>query len=511
MKRFSETGKIHWTRYLSKPEIAHCPFQARENRCRKTTRHNSCPVLPDGTLLFASHRVETLIPGTAVSTAIRLLTITVCRVHGIIRFLTRRTPCIWLITLHAIQLSAAPPIPSMSSYARGHSTAWEQRQLGEVTEKVTEKNSGLAYQQVLTNSATHGIVRQSEYFDRIVASKNHLDAYYVVNPNDYVYNPRISKEAQCGPINRNTLELTGIASPLYLVFRVSPQSLAYEFLDQYFKTANWFNYMKLQGNSGARSDRFTIADSDFFSMPVRIPSLPEQHHIGEFFSTLDKLIAAAERQETLLRQKKQAYLQLMFPCEGETQPRLRFSGFSGDWEQRQSSELFVPVKENGHSDLPVLSATQSEGMVYRDDQSRDIKFKKDNLGSYKLVRAGDFVISLRSFQGGFELSDKTGIVSPAYTVFTHAECSSQDNGYWKQYFKRRSFIESLKTVTFGIRDGKAISFSDFSSLKCIFPTLPEQRLIGRFFSTLDSLIAAAEERTRALKEMKSAYLQRMFV
>ena len=399
----------------------------------------------------------------------------------------------------------------MSSYARGHSTAWEQRQLGEVTEKVTEKNSGLAYQQVLTNSATHGIVRQSEYFDRIVAGKNHLDAYYVVNPNDYVYNPRISKEAQCGPINRNTLELTGIASPLYLVFRVSPQSLAYEFLDQYFKTANWFNYMKLQGNSGARSDRFTIADSDFFSMPVRIPSLPEQHHIGEFFSTLDKLIAAAERQETLLRQKKQAYLQLMFPCEGETQPRLRFSGFSGDWEQRQSSELFVPVKENGHSDLPVLSATQSEGMVYRDDQSRDIKFKKDNLGSYKLVRAGDFVISLRSFQGGFELSDKTGIVSPAYTVFTHAECSSQDNGYWKQYFKRRSFIESLKTVTFGIRDGKAISFSDFSSLKCIFPTLPEQRLIGRFFSTLDSLIAAAEERTRALKEMKSAYLQRMFV
>ena len=380
-----------------------------------------------------------------------------------------------------------------------------------MTEKVTEKNSGLAYQQVLTNSATHGIVRQSEYFDRIVAGKNHLDAYYVVNPNDYVYNPRISKEAQCGPINRNTLELTGIASPLYLVFRVSPQSLAYEFLDQYFKTANWFNYMKLQGNSGARSDRFTIADSDFFSMPVRIPSLPEQHHIGEFFSTLDKLIAAAERQETLLRQKKQAYLQLMFPCEGETQPRLRFSGFSGDWEQRQSSELFVPVKENGHSDLPVLSATQSEGMVYRDDQSRDIKFKKDNLGSYKLVRAGDFVISLRSFQGGFELSDKTGIVSPAYTVFTHAECSSQDNGYWKQYFKRRSFIESLKTVTFGIRDGKAISFSDFSSLKCIFPTLPEQRLIGRFFSTLDSLIAAAEERTRALKEMKSAYLQRMFV
>ena len=403
---------------------------------------------------------------------------------------------------------AAAGISDPSSACRH---AWEQRQLGEVAEKVTEKNSGLAYQQVLTNSATHGIVRQSEYFDRIVAGKNHLDAYYVVNPNDYVYNPRISKEAPCGPINRNTLELTGIASPLYLVFRVSSQSLAYEFLDQYFKTANWFNYMKLQGNSGARSDRFTIADSDFFSMPVRIPSLPEQRRIGEFFSTLDSLIAAAERQETLLRQKKQAYLQLMFPQEGETEPRLRLAGFTGEWQRRQASAQFVPVRETRHADLPVLSATQNEGMVYRDDLDIDIKFKKDALDSYKLVRPGDFVISLRSFQGGFELSDKAGIVSPAYTVFTHAEASTQDNMYWKQYFKRKSFIESLKTVTFGIRDGKAISFSDFSSLKCTFPSLPEQRQIGKFFSTLDSLIAASEKRTASLHALKSAYLQRMFV
>ncbi|OZG49540.1 type I restriction enzyme S subunit [Pseudoscardovia suis] len=271
---------------------------------------------------------------------------------------------------------------------------------------------------------------------------------------------------------------------------------------------------RLHGSLVSRAQGKTIVhlhNSDIAASQIRYPTLPEQRRIGTFFSALDSLIAAAERQEDLLKQKKQAYLQLMFPREGETQPRLRFSGFSKDWEQRRSSEQFVPVKENGHSDLPVLSATQSEGMVYRDDQSRDIKFKTDNLSSYKLVRAGDFVISLRSFQGGFELSDKTGIVSPAYTVFTHAECSSQDNAYWKQYFKRKSFIESLKTVTFGIRDGKTISFSDFSSLKCIFPSLPEQRRIGEFFTTLDNLIAATEERTRALKEMKSAYLQRMFV
>ena len=398
----------------------------------------------------------------------------------------------------------------MSSYARGHSTAWEQRQLGDIAERVARRNSNNECTRVLTASAESGLVDQQEYFLKRIASPD-LTNYYLLRRGDFAYNHSSSANAPFGIVRRLDTYDSGCLSSLYIVFRPF-SDVDSDFLLQYFESSAWHNDVSGMVTEGARNHGLLNISSDaFFTTHCTSPHIPEQRLIGEFFSTLDSLIAAAERQETLLRQKKQAYLQLMFPCEGETQPRLRFSGFSGDWEQRQSSELFVPVKENGHSDLPVLSATQSEGMVYRDDQSRDIKFKKDNLGSYKLVRAGDFVISLRSFQGGFELSDKTGIVSPAYTVFTHAECSSQDNGYWKQYFKRRSFIESLKTVTFGIRDGKAISFSDFSSLKCIFPTLPEQRLIGRFFSTLDSLIAAAEERTRALKEMKSAYLQRMFV
>ena len=382
--------------------------------------------------------------------------------------------------------------------------------MGDIAERVARRNSNNECTRVLTASAESGLVDQQEYFLKRIASPD-LTNYYLLRRGDFAYNHSSSANAPFGIVRRLDTYDSGCLSSLYIVFRPF-SDVDSDFLLQYFESSAWHNDVSGMVTEGARNHGLLNISSDaFFTTHCTSPHIPEQRLIGEFFSTLDSLIAAAERQETLLRQKKQAYLQLMFPCEGETQPRLRFSGFSGDWEQRQSSELFVPVKENGHSDLPVLSATQSEGMVYRDDQSRDIKFKKDNLGSYKLVRAGDFVISLRSFQGGFELSDKTGIVSPAYTVFTHAECSSQDNGYWKQYFKRRSFIESLKTVTFGIRDGKAISFSDFSSLKCIFPTLPEQRLIGRFFSTLDSLIAAAEERTRALKEMKSAYLQRMFV
>jgi type I restriction enzyme S subunit len=383
-----------------------------------------------------------------------------------------------------------------------------------VAEKVTEKNSGLAYQQALTNSATHGIVRQSEYFDRIVAGKNHLDAYYVVNPNDYVYNPRISKEAPCGPINRNTLELTGIASPLYLVFRVSSQSLAYEFLDQYFKTANWFNYMKLQGNSGARSDRFTIADTDFFSMPVRIPSLPEQRRIGDFFSTLDNLIAAAERQEALLRQKKQAYLQLMFPQDGETEPRLRFAGFSGEWERRQLGDAIsaAGIKNKERQNFQSYSISNQSGFVPQSEQFDNGGKPLDaDKSSYWIVAPRSFAynparINVGSI--GYWDGEEPVIVSSLYEVFQTHE--SVDDSFLLNWFQTCLFTNQIaKRQEGGVR--QYFFFDKLQESLISIPSLPEQRRIGAFFSALDNLIDAAEKRTKSLHTLKSAYLQRMFV
>lgn len=108
-----------------------------------------------------------------------------------------------------------------------------------------------------------------------------------------------------------------------------------------------------------------------------------------------------------------------------------------------------------------------------------------------MVHPDDFVISLRSFQGGFELSDKLGITSPAYTIFNFKNTDNQEYLFWKYLFKTYNFIESLKTVTFGIRDGKSISFSEFSSLKINFShSYDEQKSVGQLFYQLDHLIAA---------------------
>ena len=161
------------------------------------------------------------------------------------------------------------------------------------------------------------------------------------------------------------------------------------------------------------------------------------------------------------------------------------------WEQRKATEIFRPIVEKNHEDERVLSVTQNNGVVFRDELLIDIKFDPTTLVNYKLIRPNDFVISLRSFQGGFEISDKRGICSPAYTVFEVIDVGNSAYSFWEYKFKTYKFIESLKTVTFGIRDGKSISFKEFSSLILYFPNSKiEQDKIGTIFDEVSKLIAS---------------------
>ncbi|CAK1241326.1 restriction endonuclease subunit S [Fructobacillus tropaeoli] len=192
-------------------------------------------------------------------------------------------------------------------------------------------------------------------------------------------------------------------------------------------------------------------------------------------------------------------------------PDIRFKGFTDAWVQRKAKDLFIPVNERNREDLPVLSVTQDQGVVFRKDLAIDIKYDESTLSSYKVIHPGDFVISLRSFQGGFELSNVLGISSPAYTIFNFAVPAEQDKLYWKTILKTFKFIESLKTVTFGIRDGKSISFKEFGDLKLNYPSdVDEQRRIGEFFAKLDETIALHQRKLDLLKEQKKGYLQKMF-
>ena len=177
---------------------------------------------------------------------------------------------------------------------KGFSDAWEQRKLGEIADKVTEKNGGLQYIETFTNSAEFGIISQRDFFDHDIAKIESLNGYYIVRNEDFVYNPRISTSAPVGPINRNKLGRIGVMSPLYTVFR--PHDVDTTYLEHFFKSKYWHSFMNYNGDSGARSDRFSIKDSVFFEMPIPIPHIEEQRKIGAYLFHLDNLITLHQRE-----------------------------------------------------------------------------------------------------------------------------------------------------------------------------------------------------------------------
>ena len=192
----------------------------------------------------------------------------------------------------------------------GFEGTWELLPFSKFAVKHVEKNAGLSVTETFTNSATQGIVSQLDYFDNNVSNDESIGGYFIVEPDYYVYNPRISATAPVGPIKRNKLGRVGVMSPLYLVFSVD--GLDHDYLDYFFETDTWHPYMKLNGDSGARSDRFSIKDAVFFAMPIPVPSKIEQQAIGSFFTNLDQLISLKSQELDKLKQVKSALLQKMF-------------------------------------------------------------------------------------------------------------------------------------------------------------------------------------------------------
>ena len=194
---------------------------------------------------------------------------------------------------------------------KGFDGEWKICDLKQFAFKVTRKNCDKEFTKTFTNSAEFGVINQNEYFDRTISNSENIGGYYVVENNDYIYNPRVSTLAPVGPINRNKLGYTGVVSPLYLVFKAN--NIDKDYLDVFFNTNLWHRYMKLEGNCGARFDRLSISDELFFEMPIILPSNEaEQRQIASYFRNLDIQISEQEKRLEKLKQIKAACLDKMF-------------------------------------------------------------------------------------------------------------------------------------------------------------------------------------------------------
>ncbi|MFC4411448.1 restriction endonuclease subunit S [Chungangia koreensis] len=384
---------------------------------------------------------------------------------------------------------------------------WEQKKLGEISEKVTEKNKNNLYYETLTNSAEFGIINQREFFDKDISNEKSLHGYYVVRPDDFVYNPRISNLAPVGPINRNNLGRTGVMSPLYYVFRT--HGIDKIFLEKYFSSNKWHKFMWLNGDSGARSDRFSIKDSVFREMPIPLPQEEEQIKIGNFLKQLDDIIAVSHRKYLKLKQIKKALLIDMFPSDGSDKPNLRLNGFEDTWKMCQLGECFSERNERT-SEGELLSVTIDSGVVKASSLERRDSSSEDK-SNYKKVNVGDIAYnSMRMWQGASGVSNYSGIVSPAYTVITpNTDISSL---FFSYQFKLTKMIQTFEFHSQGLTsDTWNLKYPTLKNIEVLVPSYEEQIKIGSFFKQLDDTISLQYRKYEKITRIKKALIQDIFV
>ena len=229
-----------------------------------------------------------------------------------------------------------------------------------------------------------------------------------------------------------------------------------------------------------------IHNEDIANVFFGHPNIAEQRRIGAFFDRLDSLITLHQRKYDKLCVLKKSMLDKMFPKGGSLYPEIRFAGFTDPWEQRKLGELFEEHSEKDRDDLPALTIIQGGGTVHRDESNRNLQFDRNSLSNYKVVDTGDFIVHLRSFEGGLEKATCCGLVSPAYHIFRG---KNVDSDFYYLYFRSKRFIDAdLKPHVYGIRDGRSIDIEGMKTIFIPWTNLAEQRRIGAFFDHLDSLI-----------------------
>jgi type I restriction enzyme S subunit len=403
---------------------------------------------------------------------------------------------------------------------KGFSDAWEQRKLSEITDKVTEKNAGLQYVETFTNSAEFGIISQRDFFDHDIAKLGSLDGYYIVKNEDFVYNPRISTSAPVGPINRNKLGRTGVMSPLYTVFR--PHDIDTTYLEYFFKCGYWHSFMNFNGDSGARSDRFSIRDNVFFQMPIPIPDIDEQRKIGELLTCLDNLITLHQRKFEKLTNVKKSMLEKMFPQNGSSYPEIRFKGFTDPWEQRKLGDM-----------MNVTSVKRIHQSDWTDSGVRFLR-ARDIVAAAKNEEPDDYLyISKEKYEEYSALSGKVGVsdllvtgvgtIGVPYLVRNLEPLYFKDgNIIWFQnsdkidgkflfYSFSAEQIQGFINESAGIGTVGTYTIESGKKTPISLPNQIEQAKVGEFFQQLDNLITLHQRELEKLQNIKKSMLEKMFV
>ncbi|RRR43583.1 restriction endonuclease subunit S [Streptococcus suis] len=286
-----------------------------------------------------------------------------------------------------------------------------------------------------------------------------------------------------------------------------------EFVNSLMSSAWYTKFINLYvaGGNGAIGN---LNKNDLDEQNVLVPNPKEQSAIGSFFSTLDRQITLHQRKLDTLKEQKKTYLKLLFPAKGQTKPALRFQGFEDDWEEVKLGEVLIKNSKR-NKDLRIInveSVSNRLGFVKQTEQFEDYSVASSDLSNYYVISEKQFAYNPSRINVGSiaykKLGEESSVVSPLYVSFSTSE-NVEDYYLW--YWFKTELFHSQRIVFSegGVRD--TLSYNQLSEIILSLPSLPEQEVIGTFFSALDQEIAQVEDKLASLKEMKKTLLRKLFV
>lgn len=372
---------------------------------------------------------------------------------------------------------------------------WQGKKIGRwisLKERPISLQDNETYQLVTVRRGFAGVDSRGVYRGKDVLVKT----YFEVRQGDFLISKRQIAHGACGVVPARLDR--AVVSNEYNVFVPLDETN----IDMFSLMMHLPHYKRLfyLVSDGVHIEKLLFKTNDWMKRSLAMPPITEQQKIAEILTGQDRVILLKEKRiAEKQRQKKYLVQQLLTG-------KIHISGFAGEWVNPKASEVFRSITNKKHNgDLEVLSATQEKGVVPRSEVDIDIKYDSASLTGYKKVEKGNFVISLRSFQGGIEYSNYEGLVSPAYTVLT--PCVPIADEFYKQFFKSGDYIRRLSVAIYGIRDGKQIGYDDFGRIRIPYPPLEEQRAIAKVFNTIDHEIELLQKELEAEKKKKKALMQ----
>ncbi len=362
---------------------------------------------------------------------------------------------------------------------------------------------------MICNSAKLGLIPQREYFDKDIANSDNTNGYYIIQQNNFVYNPRKSADAPYGPISRYKYEDDGIVSPLYLCFHAKKEikPLYYEW---YFRSSAWHRYIYMSGDSGARHDRVSIKDTTFFAMPIKIPSEQEQSKIATF---LEKINTRIEKQTVLVENLKK-YKRGVIQHALSPERKINNSRFP-KWQTSCLGDYFTEetIRTSNSKSTPLVSLTVEDGITPKTERYyREFLVTKDG-DNYKAVKPGWFAYNPMNAHLGAIAPNHLGYtaaVSGYYNIFSVNE---EDTIYfWEEYLTSYPMLIHYKLIATGsLIEKQRVHYSQFVKICRCLPSVEEQRYLSKMFAAINAKIANAETMQRQLEKMRFSLMQQLFI